>query len=435
MSRRWSYTFCSKAVGGMSICRNDGRGGIALLAVIASVCAASGQSLLKSGSSGPMLVGTDMAVLEARDARNDLPCVVVPSKPALGFDLKFHSGFDISVPLKELAGAENLLTIVFRVVPENKPDEPTYFTQKIRVPSIEEDAKGDAYLQGAFDIGEGKYKVEWLMRDRSERVCASFWETDAALPAKDKSLAMSMQPGEVAASEKEEFSDEPPVERNAADGTLSVKVLVNFAPQNSTSAALQPADTTALVSILRSIQREPKIMKFSVVAFNLQEQKVLYRQEASDHIDFPAIGESLKGLQLGRVDVAKLAQKNSETEFLGELIRNEFKGDGVSPDGMIIAGPKVMLNGNVPQESLRVVGEPEYPVFYMNYNLYPHLTPWRDSIGNAVRFFKGQEFTISRPRDLWFAVSEMVAKIVKSKAGKRPSSAASSRGLNEVALH
>ena len=331
-----------------------------------------------------------------------------------------------------MAGSENLLTIVFRVIPENRKEQPVYLTQKIRVPAIEENAKGDAYLQGSFDIGEGKYQVEWLMRDRSERVCASFWESEATLPAKDKTLALSMPLGEVAASEKEEFTDEPPVERNAADGPLSVKVLVNFAPQNSNAASLQPADTTALVSILRSIQREPKITKFSVVAFNLQEQKVLYRQESSDHIDFPAIGESLKGLQLGRVDVAKLAQKNSETEFLGELIRNEFKGEGVSPDGMIIAGPKVMLNGNVPQESLRVVGEPEYPVFYMNYNLYPHLTPWRDSIGNAVRFFKGQEFTISRPRDLWFAVTEMVSKIVRLKAGKRSPSAASSRGLNEV---
>lgn len=408
---------------------------IGLLAVSASLCAATGQTLMKNGGGGPMLMGTDLAVLEARDPRDDLPCQVLPSKPVLGFDLKFHSGYDISVPLKELAGTENLLTIVFRVVPENRKEKPTYFTQKIRVPAIEEDAKGDAYLQGSFDIGEGKYQVEWLMRDRSERVCASFWETEATLPNKDKSLALSIQPGEVAPSEKEEFTDEPPVERSAADGPLSVKVLVNFAPQNSNAASLQPADTTALVSILRSIHREPKITKFSVVAFNLQEQKVLYRQESADHIDFPAIGESLKGLQLGRVDVAKLAQKNSEAEFLGELIRNEFTGEGVSPDGMIIAGPKVMLNGNVPQDTLRVVGEPEYPVFYMNYNLYPQMTPWRDSIGNAVRFFKGQEFTISRPRDLWFAVNEMVTKIVKWKAGKRPASAASTRGPNEVAAH
>ncbi|MGJ5813345.1 acetyltransferase [Paludibaculum fermentans] len=392
------------------------------------------QTVMKGANGGPSLVGSDMAVFEAREPRKDLPCIVTPSKPILGFDLKFHSGFDISVPLKELSGSENLLTILFRVTSNEKKEEPVYFSQKIRVPSVDADAKGDAYLQGTFDIGEGKYQVDWLMRDRSERVCASFWDSEAALPVKDKALAMSMAANEIAASDKEDFLDEPPVDRSGAESLVSVKVLVNFAPQNSTASTLQPADTTALVSILRSIQRDPHIAKFSIVAFNLQEQRVLYRQDSTDHIDFPAIGEALKGLQLGRVNLAKLQQKNSETEFLGDLIRTEFKNEGSSPDALIFAGPKVMLAENVPADTLKVV-DPAYPVFYMNYNLYPHLTPWRDSIGQAIRYFKGTEFTISRPRDLWFAVTEMVGKIVKFKAGKSANTAPSSRGLNEAALH
>lgn len=392
------------------------------------------QAIMKGANGGPSLVGSDMAVLEAREVRKDLPCTVTPSKPVLGFDLKFHSGFDISVPLKELSGSENLLTILFRVTSNDKKEEPVYFSQKIRVPSVDPEAKGDAYLQGTFDIGEGKYQVDWLMRDRSERVCASFWDSEASLPVKDKALAMSLAANEIAASDKEEFLDEPPVDRSAAESLVSVKVLVNFAPQNSTASTLQPADTTALVSILRSIQRDPHIAKFSIVAFNLQEQRVLYRQDSTDHIDFPAIGEALKGLQLGRVNLAKLQQKNSETEFLGDLIRTEFKNEGSSPDALIFAGPKVMLAENVPADTLKVV-DPAYPVFYMNYNLYPHLTPWRDSIGQAIRYFKGTEFTISRPRDLWFAVTEMVGKIVKFKAGKSANTASSSRGLNEAALH
>ena len=390
---------------------------------------------MNGSGSGPTLIGSDMAVLEARDVRKDLPCVVTPTKPVLGFDLKFHSGYEITVPMRELAGPENMLTILFRVASEEKKESPLYFTQKIRVPSIEEDAKGEAYLQGTFDLGEGKYQVDWLMRDRAERVCASFWDSEAALSAKDKALELNLKAGDIAASDKEEFIDEPFDGKVSEPPALSVKVLVNFAPQNSSASTLQPADTTALVSILRSIQRDPHIHRFSVVAFNLQEQKILYRQDASDHIDFPAIGEALRGLQLGRVNFEKLQQKNSDTEFLSNLIQNELKkADGNAPDAVIIAGPKVMLNENVPSEALKTVGEPEYPLFYMNYNLYPQLTPWRDSIGQAVKYFKGQEFTISRPRDLWFAVSEMVSKIVKFKGGKRTASAAA-WGPNEVSAH
>ncbi|MFN9085512.1 MAG: acetyltransferase, partial [Acidobacteriota bacterium] len=134
-------------------------------------------------SGGPVrLFGTDMAVFEMREPRQDLPCQVVPTKSALvGFDLRFHAGFEVAVPLRELAGRENLLTILFRVAPLTDPDHPVYFLQKIRVPEIEEEAKGDASLYGAFDLGEGKYRVDWLMRDRAERVCSNFWEVEATL--------------------------------------------------------------------------------------------------------------------------------------------------------------------------------------------------------------------------------------------------------------
>lgn len=408
----------------------------ASLAALVALCPSAPAQVLVAEQRGGTLIGSDMAVLEARDPRNDLPCVVVPVKPVLGFDLKFHAGFDVSVPLRELAGTENLLTILFRVTSQDQQGEPAYFSQKIRVPSIEENAKGDANLQGSFDLGEGKYRVDWLMRDRSERVCAHFWDAEAELPAKDKAITPNLPRATVAAVEKEEFLDEPRVPRDTTDGVLSVKVLVNFAPQSATAASLQPADTSALVSILRSLEREPRITRFSLVAFNLQQQRILFRQDSSDHIDFAAIGDSLKNLQLGLVDVAKLQNKNSDAEFLGELIQSEFKVQepGQKPDALIIAGPKVMLQNGVPSDTLKEVGETEFPIFYMNYNLYPQLTPWRDSIGNAVRFFKGQEYTISRPRDLWFAVTEMVSKIVKFKAGKRPVSDASFRGSHAVAV-
>lgn len=382
---------------------------------------------------GRALTGSDLAVLEAREPRDDLPCRLTPVKPAVGFDLKFHAGYEVAIPMRELAGLENQLTVIFRVVPEKEPERAVYFSQKFRVPSIEPDAKGDAFLQGSFDLGEGVYQVDWLMRDRAERVCASFWRAEAVLPPRDRDLALVLPPGAVAQADQDEFAEEPPVEKDYSAGPLSVKVLINFAPQNSNAAMLQPADTAALVSILRTIHRDPRISRYSVVAFNLQEQRILYRQEASDRIDFPAIGEALRGLQLGRVDFSRLQNRNSDAEFLASLIQNEFKvRDGEPPpDGLIIAGPKVMLPTSIPAEALREVGETEYPVFYLNYNLTPQLTPWRDTISQAVRYFKGTEFTISRPRELWSAVTEVVARIVKWKAGRRPADA-SFRGSHLV---
>jgi hypothetical protein len=376
-----------------------------------------------SGPNGHVnIFNTDLAVFEAGEIRKDLACTVTPSKPVLGFDLRFHSGYDVTVPLRELAGSENALNILFRATPQNHPDRPVYFSQHIRVPKLEDDAKGDAFLQGGFDLGEGNYHVDWLMRDRSERVCSFSWDSEAALAAKDRSINLAIGPGEIQRTDREQFKEEPPVQRVSNEPPLNVKVLVNFAPQDSASAALQPVDTSALVSILRSISREPRIGKFSIVAFNMQEERVVYRQEGADRIDFPALGEAINSLNLGTVDLKRLGEKHGDTDFLASLVRHEVRSSTSRPDAVIFAGPKVMLDSNVPPDALKDAGDVNFPVFYMNYNLNPQAVPWKDAISHTVRFFRGYEYTITHPRDLWFAVSEMVSRIVKSRNGKQTSS-------------
>jgi len=403
--------------------------GLILSTVPISVGPLRAQILIHStGSSrGANIFNTDLAVLEQGEQRKDLPCSVAPSKPALGFDLRFHAGYQVTVPLKELAGDENVLNIVFRVSEQDHRDEPIYFTQHLRVPSIQEDAKGDASLQGAFDVGEGAYHIDWLMRDRTERVCSSSWDTEANLAPKDRPMSLALVPGAIRRADGEEFKDEPPVERASVGPPLNVKVLVNFAPQNSLSPALQPLDTTALVSILRTIARDPRIAKFSIVAFNMQEQKVIYRQDGVSRIDFPALGSALTTLNLGTVDLKRLGDKHGDTDFLTGLVRKEMvPGPQDHPDALVFAGPKILLDANPPEEALKEAGDVDFPVFYMNYNLNPQAMPWKDAISHTVRFFRGYEYTISRPRDLWFAVSEMVSKIVKSRNG-RPTASISSQ--------
>lgn len=389
-----------------------------LVAVLPALPALRAQVLMGSGGA-INLYNSDLAVMEAAEPRKDLACTVTPVKPQIGFDLRFHTGYEVTVPLKELVGGDNLLTIVFRAAPANQPDQYSYFVQRIQVPAIEENPKGDAYLQGSFQVGEGNYHIDWIMRDRSERVCSFYWDTEAQLADKDRQMALSIAPNTIHREDGEQFKEEPPIQRMQEEPPLNVKVLINFAPQNALSATLQPLDTAALVWILRSISREPRIGKFSLIAFNMQEQRVIYRQEDADRIDFPALGEALKSLNLGTVDLKRLGEKHGDTEFLSDLIQKEVGTDKLHPDAVIFAGPKVMLDSNVPQESLKQIGNVEFPVFYMNYNLNPQAVPWKDAISRAVRAFRGTEYTISRPRDLWFAVSEMVSRIVKSRNGKQ----------------
>ena len=387
---------------------------VLLTGVVVAAGPLSAQSMIHTVSRGTVqLIGNDSVVLDSDESKKDLPCTVTPVKPILGFDLRFHSGYDITVPLHEMAGDGDSLTIIFRVTSETAKDTPVYFSQHYTVPEIQDDAKGDASLGGEFDVGEGDYHVDWLMRDRLERVCSSNWDITAALTAHDQNIKLPIAPHSIETSDVEFFKEEPPVTRMGPQDAFKVKVLINFAPQQGAAATMQPIDTSALVSILRNISREPRIYKFSIVAFNMNEQRVVYRQDDADQIDFPKMGKALASLKFGMIDYKKLSDPHSGSDFLAKLVTDELASN--SADAVIFAGPKVAYTDSVAPDNLKELTSVSFPVFYLNYNLSPQQNPWRDPIGNIVKRLRGYEYTITRPRDLWTSWSDVMSRIVKLK--------------------
>ena len=248
------------------------------------------QVMLRPDDSGQLVhpLPSDVVILESDESRKEIPCTVTPRKSELGFDLRFHSGYDVTVPLRELSGQGGTLSIIFRVAPDEDRNHATYFVQHFHVPPIDEEAKGEALLDGSVDVGEGTYHVDWLMRDQAEHICSASWTTEASLAPKDKPISLFIHPKEVLQSASEPFVNDSVARANIAapDDALNLKLLVNFAPQNFNSAALQRTDTEALVSILKAIERDPHVAHIALVAFNIQEGKIVYRQDAADSIDF-----------------------------------------------------------------------------------------------------------------------------------------------------
>ena len=361
------------------------------------------------------IVNTDMAVLEGTENRNDLPCQVFPSRPELAFDLRFHASYKVIIPLKDLAGGGDQLRVLVRITPLDKPESRLYLVDRFSVPPIEEDAKGEASLPGGYTLGPGRYKIDWLMRDRAERVCSSHWEMDARLDASNLDLPLTMPSNSAAQRPQEPFGEQPPVERVSPGQSLHVKVLVNFSPTGQRESTLKPWDIDAIVSILRSIAREPQIGRFTVVAFNMQEERVIYREDNVERIDFPSLGEAVGAIKLGVVDYRRLQDPLSSTRFLTSLLTEQLGPQQPEPDAIIITGPKLMLDKRVPPDSLKEAGRASCPIFYLNYNFNPRSNPWRDAIGTALRVYKGLEYTIALPRDLGAAVTDMMFRMTSKR--------------------
>lgn len=395
-----------------------------LLAICLAPAACAQNMVTPAEYTGVNIPVSELAIFEAGVPRSDLRCKVERSEAVLGFDMNFHAGYHVELPLAEIGDGDNLLTVLFRVYPENRLSEKRYFSQRFRVPDFPEvaegeTAKGNAYLEGSILAGPGKYKVDWLMRDRRERVCASSWTFEVQPYTKDEALPITLTPGVVRAAPEHPFQDfhDQGVPKSPSRASLHVKLLVNFAPLNLKSSVLQPVDLAALLSIVKSVARDDRVGQISLVAFNVREQRVLYRQTAVDRVDYEAVGKAIDSLQQGTIRYSLLADKNSDTRFLTNLITTEMSSDR-SLDAMVFVGPKVMLDENPPAELLSDAGHVEFPLFYVNYNLNPRENPWRDAIGSAVKYFRGAEFTVYRPQDLFQALRKMFTEIEDYRARK-----------------
>jgi len=350
----------------------------------------------------------DLQILDLRAPRVDLPCLVTPVQPQLGWDLMFHTGYQLGIPFRYLAGPGDWLSIVFRVRAAGKQQPPVYFSQRIRIPPIPEGQTGKAVMNGAFLVSEGQYSVDWLVHNVEGQVCASFWTLEATTDRKGPALKPTT--GELIQPVQASPFAEGSLQERARTGNISVKIIVNFAPDSLEATTPAAGDVEALAAILRRIDRDPRIGRFSVVACSIATQQVVYRQEQSSRINMPGLGKAYGSLNFGKVNLSQLALKNADTGFLTRLVMEELKGD--VNDGVIFVSPKCPLDSNVSQQAIAALRSLDHPVFYLNYARNPDSFPWRDGIGHIVKDLRGFEYTVSGPRDLIRAWSDIMSRLL-----------------------
>jgi len=383
-----------------------------VLLASAPLCAQAVMAGLKGGRAAP-LFPTDAAVLEMREVKNSLPCGVTPTRTELGFDFVFQAGYAARVRLRDLVDAGNSLTAIFRVTSDSSPERPVYFEQKWSVPPLAAHAAGVAELVGAFNVGEGDYQVDWLLRDRQERVCSAFWRTSARMPIKAGAVTAGLPAGSITSAGTEPDAAHES-SNGAADRRLAVSVLLNIGPGTPGATTISPAQTDALLAILRSITREPRVGSISVTAFNLEHRQVIFQEEAMRRVNFAGLKKAIGSLSLGTVSVGELADNSAEARFLVRLAAEQAARK--RPDALIFVGPKSADEAAMTRDILTQLGDARCPVFYLHYAPDPSLNPWRDLIGSAVKYWRGREFSISRPVDFASAWSKIMSQLGRSNA-------------------
>ena len=342
-----------------------------------------------------------------------LKCKLHKLKPRLDYELRLFTGYWIEIPTKQFAGPENEWYVTLIVQPLSKEGlEPTRVDEQVTTAAIPPKTKGSVEFSGSFAMGEGRYAVSWHLRDHSGRYCDVAWEVEGKVSRGDRKVDVALEPGEVASPAIYLFRREPALERDPAGPNLRIKVLLNLDSGSRRRVTLRPWQIGLMLSTLRLLARHPATFQFSVVAYSLEDQSVLYRQPLANRVNFPALGRAIKSLSPGTVEVGHLG-KRKETDFFGRLLYDEVQDDAPL-DALVFLGHDPVVGKRVAAEFVRSLNKGGYPVFYLNVSRHP----WRGIVGQAVRTLGGKSYSIRRPAELSSALDKMLARILAQRTAR-----------------
>ena len=172
---------------------------LAIIFFSSAILGQSTGSTSTSASGGAFrILNTDQAIFEAGENRQDLPCSVISIKPILGFDLRFHSGYEVSVPLRELSGSENMLTMLFRVTPLDPAKPAGLLHPPDEGPEHRRGCQGRCYFQGGLRLGRGSLQGRMAdARPDGTRLFLLLGSRVRLCSAKDKQVALALGQGAI----------------------------------------------------------------------------------------------------------------------------------------------------------------------------------------------------------------------------------------------
>jgi hypothetical protein len=378
---------------------------LALLLFVAPA-AMRGQSLLDSASA------TRLANLfDARKDDQRLRCEVMAVPPQLNFSFRFQTGYVFRVPMNQYFGPNHRWNILTRVSPA-AGGQPAYLASQFRLPNVPK-TKRVAEWGGFYWVGEGKYSVEWLLYDDSGRVCRKQWNIEAKLSPNERGVTPGMAAGTV---DRVSFRRWSPQDDTADVHALQrLTVLLHAAPLFPRAIRFRAQDRLILLGSLASLLESLPARAVRLIIFNVDQQKILFRQDAFTPDSFDQAAQSMENLQLQLVDYSVLKNQGGHISLLADLVNQELSAGNPS-DAVIFLGPATRYFDKFPPSSLedRPSATPRF--FYLQYK--PYVRPgaeFADSIEFALRRVHGKKLVVHTADEFARAIKQVETQVATEK--------------------
>lgn len=355
----------------------------------------------------PVAPNEAAAVNQAFDAHSrdhSFSCQVQSWGPSLGLDFRYLAGFLVSGGAAQFHLSEQVATYL-RVTPEQA--SPVLLRTGFDVPSYVADMdqsldpgnlrRAQLTMSGAFNVGEGRYSVEFLLI-RDNRACYKKWQLQTGKYT-GKSVALAIQPYHV------EPLAVPSWDGTRNDDGVRLTILLDAAPMSPNASRLYAWDRAMLLDALASLLRHLPCRSVQLVAFNLPQQREIFRQRDFDSHGFVQLSSALRHLELASVSV-QARQPHSAPKFLLQLL-NDPPPD--SADAVIFLGPLTRVSDSIPAQH----DSPAH-IFYLAFYRIG-APPFPDTIEHLTKALHGSVFHVNSANDLASAIGKIQAHLASPR--------------------
>jgi hypothetical protein len=220
-----------------------------------------------------------------------LSCDIRPYPAHLNYDFRFQSGYDIAIPLKHLGGTGNALQVFVRVAPLAPEGLPVFLEQAVELPDVPAKNRAELQMTGGYYLGTGKYSIDLAVVDRGGKTCHKHWRLETKPSGSERSVPLALTPGAVAPFTFETWKQG----RTETGGRpLRVTVFLHAIPLSRRTASLRMSDQEMLLGSLASLRAQMPAARLKVVAFNLDQQKEIFRDPAFQEEGWDNLLEALE---------------------------------------------------------------------------------------------------------------------------------------------
>ena len=367
------------------------------------------------------LEGSDAAkvnhILETLPAHDTLKCSIQEWKPFLDFSFRFEAGYYVRCPLDEFGGHESKVAAYTRVIPQG--GSPVIMADLLLVPAVPADLVAKTSLKrlhaeldmsGGFAVGEGSYQVDVLVTDNHNRFCRKRWSLKAERSRSQAEIPVTLEEKAVT-----HIWPDPWDGKLAENGTgYRVTILLDAMPMNSRESKLRVWDRAFLMQSLRSVLQHLPCESVRLVAFNLDQQKELFREDHFDSESFRELSRILRTTELGTVSYKALQRGPESLSFVSDLARKEFAAPQAS-DVVIFLGPTVRASQKV-SEKFTTGTHPRF--FYFEYFPFPG-PAFPDSIQHLTSALQGTTYQVHSPADFGKAMQKMLSQLDREREAEK----------------